>query len=137
MGMTVVDVVTLGQGSGATKAGKQYKIVGKIKPQKKFSQGVSKGKVTGFAKKKPKPGPAKKKPVPGPAKKKPKPGAKGKAGATDKPSWVKEQPNAGESGKDFATRLLDEKNGPGNYDTGPGSEFNQIKKWVDRHFIDP
>jgi len=71
------------------------------------------------------------------AKKIPKPGATGKKGATDKPSWVKERPNVGESGKDFAKRLMDEKYGEGNYETGPTSEFNQIKKWADRHFMNP
>lgn len=72
------------------------------------------------------------------AKKKPKPGATGKAGATDAPSWAKgEVPFAGESGKDFARRLLDEKYGRGNYDTGPSSEYNKIKKLADRHFEEP
>jgi hypothetical protein len=31
-------------------------------------------------------------------------------------------------------RLLDEKYGKGQYPTGPGSEFNKIKKWGDRAF---
>ncbi len=44
------------------------------------------------------------------------------------------RPLAAENGKDFAKRLLDEKYGPGNYNTGPGSEYNKIKKWGDRAF---
>lgn len=53
--------------------------------------------------------------------------------ATDVPSWVKgKTPKPGQSGKDFAKDVCDEKYGPGNYDTGPGSEFNKIKKWIDR-----
>ena len=38
------------------------------------------------------------------------------------------------SGKEFAKRLLDEKYGKGNYTTGPGSEYNKIRKWGDRGF---
>src|SRR5262249_36960712 len=53
--------------------------------------------------------------------------ATGKEGATDVPSWAKgNRPNPGESGKDFARRLMDEKYGPGGYPTGPGSEFSKI-----------
>ena len=33
-----------------------------------------------------------------------------------------------------AKRLLNDKYGAGNYPTGPGSEFNKIKKWGDRAF---
>ena len=69
------------------------------------------------------------------AKKKPKKGAKGKAGATDKPSWVRDVPNAGESGREFARRVMDERYGEGGWSgTGPGSEYSRIKKWADRHF---
>jgi hypothetical protein len=69
------------------------------------------------------------------AKKKPKPGATGKLGATNIPSWAKGQfPNVGESGRDFAKRLMDDKYGAGNYDTGPASEFSKLKKYGDRHF---
>jgi intein/homing endonuclease len=67
--------------------------------------------------------------------KKPKTG--GKAGATDVPSWVKqtgETPFVGESGNEFAKRVLDEKYGVNNYKKGAKTEFNQIKKWADRHF---
>ena len=71
------------------------------------------------------------------AKKKPKPGTGGKIGATDKPSWVKDEPNVGESGKEFAERMMNGKYGEGNWsDRGPRSEFNKIKKWADRHFED-
>jgi integrase/recombinase XerD len=56
----------------------------------------------------------------------------------DVPSWAAgSRPKIGESGKDFADRLCREKYGPGNYPTGPGSEFNKIKKWGDRAFVDP
>ena len=67
--------------------------------------------------------------------KSPKPGVSGKEGAKDVPSWAKGQrPRVGESGRDFAKRLLDDKYGPGNYDKCPGSEFNRIQKWGDRAF---
>lgn len=57
------------------------------------------------------------------------------ARATDVPKWAKgNKPNPGESGKDFSKRLMDEKYGEGNYNTGPGSEYNKIKKWGDRNF---
>ena len=49
--------------------------------------------------------------------------------AKDVPSLV--------SGEDFAKRLLDEQYGPGDYDRGPATEFNQIQKWGDRSFKDP
>jgi hypothetical protein len=68
----------------------------------------------------------------------PKSGASGKEGAKDVPSWAKgERPKVNESGKDFAKRLLDKKYGEGNYDKGPGSEFNKIQKWGDRAFENP
>jgi hypothetical protein len=61
--------------------------------------------------------------------KKPKKGTKGKEGSTDIPSWAEGQrPREGESGRDFAKRLMDEKTGGGTYDTGPGSEFNKLKE---------
>ena len=57
----------------------------------------------------------------------------GKERASDIPSWAKGQkPMKGESGKDFAKRICDEKYGEGNYPIGPGSEYNQIKKYGDR-----
>ena len=66
--------------------------------------------------------------------KKPKSGS-GKDKATDVPSWAKgKRPKKNEDGKKFAKRLCDERYGPGNYDKGPGSEYNKIKKWGDRGF---
>ncbi|REK46751.1 MAG: RHS repeat-associated core domain-containing protein [Planctomycetota bacterium] len=67
-------------------------------------------------------------------------GVKGKAGATDIPSWVRrggEIPNIGEAGRDFAKRLMDEKYGAGNWKRGAGTEFSEIQKWADRSFQDP
>ena len=59
----------------------------------------------------------------------------GKAKANDVPSWARGQrPAPGENGKLFAKRLMDQKYGAGNYDVGPGSEYNMIKKWGDRGF---
>ena len=53
----------------------------------------------------------------------------GKEGAKDAPSWAEGQrPRVGESGKDFAQRLLDEKYGKGNYKKGADSEFSRIQK---------
>ena len=67
--------------------------------------------------------------------KKPKSGVSGKEGSKDVPNWAKgNRPRVGESGKDFAKRLLDAKYGPGNWKTGPTSEFSQIQKWGDRSF---
>ena len=66
--------------------------------------------------------------------KKPKSG-QGKENADDVPSWAEgEAPYKGESGKDFSKRLMDDKYGKNNYDTGPGSEYNKLKKWGDRGF---
>lgn len=66
--------------------------------------------------------------------KKPKSGS-GKEKASNAPSWAHgNKPYKGESGKDFAKRLMDSKYGSGNYDKGPGSEYNQIRKWGDRGF---
>lgn len=62
-------------------------------------------------------------------------GLSGKEAADDVPSWVQgEQPLTTENGRDFAKRLLDNKYGAGHYPTGPGSEYNKIKKWGDRAF---
>ena len=59
----------------------------------------------------------------------------GKEMASDIPSWARgEKPLEGESGKDFARRLCDDKYGKGNYDTGPGSEYNKLRKYGDRGF---
>lgn len=68
-------------------------------------------------------------------KKSPKAGISGKDGANDVPSWSKgERPFKGESGKDFADRLMGQKYGNGSYDKGPASEHNKIRKWGDRSF---
>ncbi len=63
----------------------------------------------------------------------------GEEGAKDAPGWARGmRPYVGESGKDFAKRLLDEKYGPGKWnDTGPRSEYNRLKKYGDRNFRDP
>jgi hypothetical protein len=61
--------------------------------------------------------------------------AEGFEKADNTPSWVKgNKPNPGESGKDFAKRVLDERFGSGNYQTGPESDYNKIKKWGDKAF---
>ena len=61
----------------------------------------------------------------------------GQEKGSDIPSWAKGvRPQPGESGKDVAKRLLDDKYGSGNYGTGPGSEYNKIKKFIDRMFKD-
>ena len=59
----------------------------------------------------------------------------GKEKASDIPSWVDKsgaRRKPGETPADAATRVLDEKYGAGNYDTGPTSEFNRLKKWIER-----
>ena len=69
--------------------------------------------------------------------KKPKSKTSGKDGSKDTPSWVKNEglrPYVGESGKDFATRVLDAKYGKGNWKKGSKTEFSQIQKWGDRAF---
>ena len=59
--------------------------------------------------------------------------ASGKKTASDVPSWIRNEPILpGESGKEFAKRVLEKRYGEGNYKTGPKSEYNQAKKWVDR-----
>ena len=59
--------------------------------------------------------------------------------ARDVPSWAKgNRPLVGENGKSFAKRLMDEQYGKGKWkDTGPGSEYNKVKKWGDRGFENP
>ena len=62
----------------------------------------------------------------------------GKEKATDIPSrFIGERPFVNESGKDFATRLCDEAYGRGNYDKGPRSDFNKLRKYGDRGFKNP
>ncbi|WP_316829096.1 RHS repeat-associated core domain-containing protein [Pedobacter miscanthi] len=59
----------------------------------------------------------------------------GKEKADDIPSWAAGQkPKDGESGKEFAKRVLDGHYGEGNWSgTGPGSEYNKLKKNGDRN----
>lgn len=67
--------------------------------------------------------------------KKPVSGKTAKEKAKDVPSWAKgHAPYVNENGSEFAKRLMDEKYGPGNYSTGPNSEYSEIKKWGDRGF---
>jgi RHS repeat-associated protein len=69
----------------------------------------------------------------GPARKGPRVG--GKAGATDIPSWAKgQEPREGETAQEFATRLLNEQRGEGEWKKGPGSEYNKLVKYANRHF---
>jgi hypothetical protein len=57
----------------------------------------------------------------------------GKERSTDIPSWAAgQEPRAGESGKSFADRLLQERYGAGGFPTGPGSEHSKLKKFADR-----
>ena len=57
----------------------------------------------------------------------------GKEKSSDIPSWAKgKKPRKGESGKDYAKRLMDEKYGKDNYNKGPSSEYNKLKKYGDR-----
>jgi RHS repeat-associated protein len=67
-----------------------------------------------------------------------KPGVSGKDGAKDKPSWASgERPNIGESGSDFADRLIGSKYPGQPIDKRPGGEWSKIRKWGDRSFTDP
>ena len=57
----------------------------------------------------------------------------GKEKGNDIPSWAKgEKPKEGESGKDFAKRVCDKKFGKDNYNKGPSSDYNKLKKYGDR-----
>ena len=60
----------------------------------------------------------------------------GKEKANDVPDWVQgEKPYKNENGKDFAKRLLEKRFGKdAKYTTGPGSDYNKIKKYGDRNF---
>lgn len=71
-------------------------------------------------------------------KKVPKSNISGKDGAKDVPSWVRgERPFVGESGKEFADRLIKGQTGQAPKDKGPGSDWSKIKKYGDRNFEDP
>ena len=71
----------------------------------------------------------------------PKRKVRGKEGATDVPKWVKDagyRPYRREKdGKEFAERVMDDVEGKGNYDRGPGSDFDKLRKWGDRKFENP
>ena len=59
---------------------------------------------------------------------------KGGKSKDDIQSWAKgERPYVGESGKDFATRIMDKKFGKGKYDKR-GKDFSKLKKYADTHF---
>ena len=59
--------------------------------------------------------------------------ATGRESASDIPSWAKgSRPQAGETPRSAAERILGERYGPGNYPRGPGSEFNKLKKFLER-----
>src|SRR5205814_9178843 len=65
----------------------------------------------------------------------PRSGQSGEEAASDIPSWAQgERPLVGESGKDFARRLLDQKYGAGKYKIRGDTEFSRLKKYADRHF---
>ena len=56
-------------------------------------------------------------------------------GKSQVPSWVFNEGYAaevGESPVQAATRIMNERYGSGNWAKGPGTEFNQIVKWVSR-----
>ena len=75
---------------------------------------------------------------PGTQYKKPVSGLTGKEGATDIPSWVKDEgyppPRVGERSQDYAARILDHKFGVGKWKRGPTEPYNEIEKWARRHF---
>lgn len=69
--------------------------------------------------------------------KEPIPRLSGKEGSKETPSWARGmRPREGESGRDFAKRLMDEKYGPGNWDKS-NPEYKQLQKKGDRSFRDP
>ena len=56
----------------------------------------------------------------------------------DAPGWAKAaglRPLKGQSGKDYAKNVMDAKYGKVKHNTGPGSDFNKLKKYADTHFI--
>ena len=60
----------------------------------------------------------------------------GKDMSSDKPSWV--NPNMvdpNKSAQKNAADMLDNKYGPGNWNRGPGTEFNKIVKWIIRKIL--
>lgn len=62
------------------------------------------------------------------------PRASGKEAADDLPSWAEgTKPCPGKSSEQQTKDMLDNKYGPGNWNKGPGSEYNKIKKFLDRY----
>ena len=60
----------------------------------------------------------------------------GKEGATDKPSWVnRDMVNPNLSAQENARRILNNKFGVNNWKMGPGSDYNKIVKWINRHVL--
>ena len=60
----------------------------------------------------------------------------GKETSSDRPSWVNSNNiNSNLSPQQNAKNLLNQKYGPGNWNKGPGSEFNKIVKWIQRWFL--
>lgn len=60
----------------------------------------------------------------------------GKETSSDRPSWVNsDNINSNLSPQQNAKNLLDQKYGSGNWNKGPGSEFNKIVKWIQRWFL--
>ena len=55
----------------------------------------------------------------------------------DAPSWAKQQPptHGDKDSKSYAKRILDDKYGSGKWKSGPDSEYSQIVKWAQTHFI--
>ena len=57
----------------------------------------------------------------------------GKEKASDKPSWVnKDMVDTNKSAEKNAIDILNKKYGPGKWGKGAGTEFNKIKKWIQR-----
>jgi hypothetical protein len=57
----------------------------------------------------------------------------GQEKGSDTPSWAKGmKPNTGEKPTDFAKRLMDAQKGKGNWKEGPGTEYNELKKYAER-----
>jgi hypothetical protein len=61
----------------------------------------------------------------------------GNYGKSEVPSWVSNQgetPFVGETPAQTATRIMDEQYGEGEWEKGPGTEYNKIVKWASRAF---
>ena len=58
----------------------------------------------------------------------------GKLTSSDKPSWVNESMvDPTKTAQQNAKEILDWKYGPGNWQKGPGTEYNKIVKWIERY----